>query len=292
MCTVEFFIACSPMPTPLPFSTPVRRALADAESALKEIYGDRLKKLIVYGSQARGDARPDSDVDLMVVLSGKVHPDEEAQRTSRLLTLPRLKPGDSWRVSPPLTGQQSDLMELSLRQRSSSHRITQSGFRFAGSAMMPATRVGPRYFLFAVWRLWYGPSFEVPCRSNCSGRGREGLPPHCRLSRKTLQTLISIGSVSLRSTRRVPEPTGSYVPAKARDLYCSSRALLNTVSRAVARKRTDSFTPARGLSLSLRRVVVCTDGVAASAASLPRSGWGSLAWRCSARGVAAPAHGR
>ncbi len=112
----------------------------------------------------------------------------------------------------PLTGQRSDLMELSLRQRSSSHRITQSGFRFAGSAMMPATRVAPRYFLFAVWRLWYGPSFEVPCRSNCSGRGREGLPPHCRLSRKTLQTLISIGSVSLRSTRRVPEPTGSYVP--------------------------------------------------------------------------------
>jgi len=85
MYAVEFFIACSPMLTPLPFSTPVRRALADAESALKEIYGDRLKKLIVYGSQARGDARPDSDVDLMVVLSGKVHPDEEAQRTSRLV---------------------------------------------------------------------------------------------------------------------------------------------------------------------------------------------------------------
>jgi predicted nucleotidyltransferase len=69
----------------LPFSPPVQEALADAKSALEEIYGDRLKRLIVYGSQARGEARPDSDVDLMIVLGGKVRPDEEAQRTSRLV---------------------------------------------------------------------------------------------------------------------------------------------------------------------------------------------------------------
>jgi len=72
-------------------------------------------------------------------------------------------------------------------QRCSPHRTTR-GFYLMGSAMMPATRTDscPRYFLFAVWRLWYGTSFEVPCRSNCSGRDREGLPPHCRLPRKTL----------------------------------------------------------------------------------------------------------
>lgn len=51
------------MPDSSPFSSPVREALADAKSALEEIYGDRLKRLIVYGSQARGEARPDSDVD-------------------------------------------------------------------------------------------------------------------------------------------------------------------------------------------------------------------------------------
>jgi len=73
------------MPDSSPFSSPVREALADAKSALEEIYSDRLKKLIVYGSHARGEARPDSDVDLMIVLRGKVYPDEEAQRTSRLV---------------------------------------------------------------------------------------------------------------------------------------------------------------------------------------------------------------
>ncbi|ABC45738.1 hypothetical protein GGP80_003012 [Salinibacter ruber] len=82
---LKIMIVCSSMPASSPFSTPVRRALSDAESALGEIYGDRLKKLIVYGSQARGEAHPDSDVDLMIVLGGRVYPDEEAQRTSQLV---------------------------------------------------------------------------------------------------------------------------------------------------------------------------------------------------------------
>jgi hypothetical protein len=109
-------------------------------------------------------------------------------------------------------------MERSLRQRLTSHRSTQSGFRFAGSAIcgqchadrqvhepsgpLPATRVAPRYLLFSVWRLWQGTSFEMPCRSNCSGRGWEGLPPHCRLPRKTTHTLTNIVSVSIHYVHR------------------------------------------------------------------------------------------
>lgn len=36
----------------------------------RETLGDRLVSLVLYGSRARGDARPDSDVDLLVVCHG------------------------------------------------------------------------------------------------------------------------------------------------------------------------------------------------------------------------------
>ncbi len=39
-------------------------------SELALILGDRLESIYLYGSQARGDARPDSDIDVMVVLRG------------------------------------------------------------------------------------------------------------------------------------------------------------------------------------------------------------------------------
>ena len=35
---------------------------------LREIYGDELKKDVVYGSYARGDFRSDLDVDIMILL--------------------------------------------------------------------------------------------------------------------------------------------------------------------------------------------------------------------------------
>lgn len=35
---------------------------------LGDLYGDRLKDVVLYGSSARNDAHPESDIDLLVVL--------------------------------------------------------------------------------------------------------------------------------------------------------------------------------------------------------------------------------
>ncbi len=53
---------------------------AELRRRLAATCGARMRKLILYGSQARGDARGDSDIDVMVVLEGEVRPFQETLR--------------------------------------------------------------------------------------------------------------------------------------------------------------------------------------------------------------------
>jgi predicted nucleotidyltransferase len=62
----------------------LRSLLAELRSRFKALYGPRLVRLMLFGSQARGDAEPGSDIDVLVVLEGPVRPGKEIARTGEI----------------------------------------------------------------------------------------------------------------------------------------------------------------------------------------------------------------
>lgn len=59
----------------------VRAAVEEYFAAVKDVYGERLHAVMLYGSMARGEGTvPDSDVDMLVVLNGPVSAWEEIRR--------------------------------------------------------------------------------------------------------------------------------------------------------------------------------------------------------------------
>lgn len=59
--------------------------LAELRQYLEALYGERLVQIVLYGSQVRGDARSDSDIDVLIVLQPPVDATAEIERTSEFV---------------------------------------------------------------------------------------------------------------------------------------------------------------------------------------------------------------
>lgn len=69
----------------------IKNILEEFKKEIEKLYGTRLKEVILYGSWARGDATDESDIDLLIVLEGKIVPGAEIDRMIDIITEINLK---------------------------------------------------------------------------------------------------------------------------------------------------------------------------------------------------------
>ena len=62
----------------------IQKLLDELKKELVRVYGEQLKGVYLYGSYARGDNQPGSDVDVMIVLDSYQRYGDEIKRTSEL----------------------------------------------------------------------------------------------------------------------------------------------------------------------------------------------------------------
>jgi predicted nucleotidyltransferase len=73
----------------------IRKLMKELKEGLLRIYGDQLKEIYLFGSYARGDYQPNSDVDVMIVLNNYESYGREIDRTGELTSSLSLKYGIS-----------------------------------------------------------------------------------------------------------------------------------------------------------------------------------------------------
>lgn len=71
----------------------IKEILKEFRTEVEKLYGKKLKNILLYGSWARGDATEESDIDLLIVLEGKVIPGKEIDRMIDIITEINLKHG-------------------------------------------------------------------------------------------------------------------------------------------------------------------------------------------------------
>ena len=81
-----FFTSITALCHNIRMSTIVDPILSRFRAALDEIYGERIERVVLFGSRARGDARPDSDYDVAVFLKDMTGFGEEMGRIAEIET--------------------------------------------------------------------------------------------------------------------------------------------------------------------------------------------------------------
>jgi uncharacterized protein len=82
--------------------------------ALTDIYADRVDRVILFGSRARGDSRPGSDYDVAVFLHDMDDPSVEMERLADLTTYLVLETGEFVHAIPCRAGAYTELAPLML----------------------------------------------------------------------------------------------------------------------------------------------------------------------------------
>lgn len=66
-------------------SSEISAVLNEIKAAIQQMYGPRFEQMILYGSYARGDEEPESDLDILLVLRNVEDPLEAREQLSPLL---------------------------------------------------------------------------------------------------------------------------------------------------------------------------------------------------------------
>jgi len=78
----------------------LNKVLPRIREIIEEVYGNRVSEVILYGSLTRGTFNKDSDIDIALVLKGKVNKSEEINRIYDVLYDLILETGELISINP------------------------------------------------------------------------------------------------------------------------------------------------------------------------------------------------
>ncbi len=105
--------------------------LSEIRECLQAAYGSRLRGIVLYGSEARGEAGPESDIDLLILLEDPVDLAKDLQTNLDVLYPLSMKIGR--RISAkPVSARQYETVDCPLYRQAQSEGIAEEILEAAG----------------------------------------------------------------------------------------------------------------------------------------------------------------